>query len=113
MTMRILVLHAQLGTLRGGGENFSRNLFAALAARGHEVHAFFAADWRGRYPFAMPSGIVPHPVRGYWFENFGQSALSAVARHARALARPAAAQQQEAGKMPDLVHSMRQICASR
>jgi len=36
--LNVLVLHAELGTLRGGGENFTRNLFAAFAERGHTVH---------------------------------------------------------------------------
>lgn len=78
--MRLLVLHSQLGTLRGGGENFSRNLFSAFVALGHEVRAAFVADRMGRYPFPLPAGIEPIPVPGWWSEAFGQAALSAVGR---------------------------------
>ena len=42
--MNILVLHSELGVLRGGGENFTRNLFAAFHKRGHDVRAAFR--WR-------------------------------------------------------------------
>ena len=78
--MRLLVLHSQLGTLRGGGENFSRNLFTSFAARGHQVQAAFAADPLGRYPFPLPAGVEPMPVKGWWSENIGQATLSAVGR---------------------------------
>src|SRR5258708_32145532 len=40
-SMKVLVLHSELGVLRGGGENFTRNLFAAFAERGHSVAAAF------------------------------------------------------------------------
>jgi hypothetical protein len=46
--MKILVLHSELGVLRGGGENFTRNLFDALHKRGHQVVAAFLADEGGR-----------------------------------------------------------------
>jgi glycosyltransferase involved in cell wall biosynthesis len=78
--MRLLVLHSQLGTLRGGGENFSRNLFTAFATLGHQVRAAFAADLFGRYPFALPAGIEAMPIRGWWSDTLGQATLSAVGR---------------------------------
>ena len=78
--MRLLVLHSQLGTLRGGGENFSRNLFASFAALGHDVRAAFAADSFGRYPFPLPTGIEAMPIRGWWSDTLGQATLSAVGR---------------------------------
>jgi len=78
--MRVLVLHSELGTLRGGGENFTRNLFASFVDRGHHVRAAFAADPFGRYPFRLPERIEPIPVRGLWSETLGQGALSAVGR---------------------------------
>ena len=76
--MRVLVLHAKLGVLRGGGENFSRNLFAAFGERGHRVKAAFVADWTGRYPFPMPSNVEAIPMRGWWSTNLGQATMSAV-----------------------------------
>jgi glycosyltransferase involved in cell wall biosynthesis len=85
--MRVLVLHSELGTLRGGGENFTRNLFAQFAALGHSVRAAFTADPLGRYPFALPGAIEPLPIRGLWSEHFGQATLSAVGR--RLTSRPA------------------------
>jgi glycosyltransferase involved in cell wall biosynthesis len=78
--MRVLILHCELGTLRGGGENFTRNLFASFAARGHTVRAAFTADPLGRYPFALPAGIEPMPIRGWDARGFGQATLSAVGR---------------------------------
>jgi glycosyltransferase involved in cell wall biosynthesis len=78
--MKVLVLHAELGTLRGGGENFTRNLFTAFGGLGHQVTAAFTASPSGRYPFALPPGIEPIPVSGLWSRNFGQAALSAVGR---------------------------------
>ena len=78
--LNVLVLHAELGTLRGGGENFTRNLFAAFAARGHTVTAAFTADPFGHYPFAPPEVIRPVPIRGVWSRSFGQATLSAVNR---------------------------------
>jgi glycosyltransferase involved in cell wall biosynthesis len=78
--MRVLVLHSELGTLRGGGENFTRNLFASFVALGHEVSAAFVADPFGRYPFQLPAGIKAIPIRGWWSRSFGQATLSAVNR---------------------------------
>jgi glycosyltransferase involved in cell wall biosynthesis len=78
--MRLLVLHSELGVLRGGGENFSRNLFSAFSARGHRVAAAFVADLRSRYPLSMPAGIDPIPIAGWWSSNLGQSLLSAIGR---------------------------------
>jgi glycosyltransferase involved in cell wall biosynthesis len=81
--MRILVLHAQLGTLRGGGENFTRNLFTSFVTFGHRATAAFTADLRGGYPFSLPPGLEPLPMRGWWSETIGQSAMSAVGRRLR------------------------------
>ena len=85
--MTVLVLHSELGMLRGGGENFTRNLFASFAALGHRVRAAFTADPFGRYPFPIPSAIEPVPIRGVWSENFGQATLSSIGR--RLAGRPA------------------------
>jgi glycosyltransferase involved in cell wall biosynthesis len=78
--MRVLVLHSELGTLRGGGENFTRNLFASFVSLGHEVSAAFTADPFGRYPFQVPAGITAIPIRGWWSRSFGHGTLSAVNR---------------------------------
>jgi glycosyltransferase involved in cell wall biosynthesis len=78
--MNVLVLHSELGVLRGGGENFTRNLFRAFADRGHRVAAAFVADCRKRYPFSLPEGIDPMPIAGWWSRNLGQATLSAVGR---------------------------------
>src|SRR5262249_54244461 len=79
--MNILVLHSELGVLRGGGENFSRNLFTAFTERGHCVAAAFVADRRGRYPLPLPSAILPIPIPGWWRSSLGQSTLSSVGRY--------------------------------
>src|SRR5215475_9094251 len=76
--MKVLVLHSELGVLRGGGENFTRNLFAAFAARGHHVAAAFVADRHGRYPIPLPSFIEPMPIRGWWSRKLGQATLSSM-----------------------------------
>jgi glycosyltransferase involved in cell wall biosynthesis len=76
--MKILVLQSELGVLRGGGENFTRNLFAAFRQRGHEVLAAFVADKTGGYPFPMPLGIEPIPIPGWWASELGQASLSAI-----------------------------------
>jgi glycosyltransferase involved in cell wall biosynthesis len=78
--MKILVLHSELGVLRGGGENFTKNLFTAFAERGHHVAAAFVANHRGQYPIPLPSTIEPIPSKGYWSRNFGQATLSAIGR---------------------------------
>ena len=74
--MKVLVLHSELGVLRGGGENFTRNLFTAFAERGHEVSAAFVADPRGRYPIPLPENIHAIPLSGRWSRKFGQETLS-------------------------------------
>jgi glycosyltransferase involved in cell wall biosynthesis len=76
--MKILVLHSELGVLRGGGENFTRNLFEALQKRGHQIVAAFLADRGGRYPLPMPPGIEPIPLAGWWRSEFGQACLSCI-----------------------------------
>ena len=77
--MNILVVHSELGVLRGGGENFTKNLFLAFAERGHDVSAAFIADHRGYYPIVLPAKIRPIPLAGYWSRKLGQEALSNVA----------------------------------
>src|SRR5712691_9530403 len=76
--MKVLILQSELGVLRGGGENFTRNLFTAFAARGHRVAAAFVTDRRGRYPIPLPSSIEPLPIRGWWSRKLGQATLSSV-----------------------------------
>jgi len=73
-----LVIHSELGVLRGGGENFTRNLFVAFAERGHDVSATFIADHNGRYPNLLPAKIRPIPLGGYWSRKVGQKTLSSV-----------------------------------
>jgi glycosyltransferase involved in cell wall biosynthesis len=79
--MNVLVLHSELGVLRGGGENFTRNLFTAFSERGHKVAAAFVADQRGRYPISLPSTIKPIPIRGWWSRNLGQATLLRMAKY--------------------------------
>jgi glycosyltransferase involved in cell wall biosynthesis len=79
--MKVLVLHSELGVLRGGGENVTRHLFSAFASRGHCVHAAFTADRNGRYPIPLSPGLEPVPIAGYWSSNLGQATLSSVARY--------------------------------
>src|SRR5438105_7344638 len=79
--MKVLVLHSELGVLRGGGENVTRNLFPAFAKRGHRVMAAFIADRRGRYPLSLPSDIEPIPIPGWWSRNLGQATLSWISRY--------------------------------
>lgn len=78
--MEVLVLHAQLGVLQGGGETFTRNLFTAFAERGHHVSAAFVADPSGRWPFPLPPYIKPIPIPGWWSSNLGLATLSSVGR---------------------------------
>lgn len=77
--MNILVIHSELGVLRGGGENFTRNLFQAFAGRGHKVWAAFVADHRGRYPLPLPGTFHPLPLAGRWSRKLGQDTLSRIA----------------------------------
>ncbi len=74
--MRVLVVQSELGVLRGGGENFTRNLFQAFAERGHEVWATFIADPSGGYPLALPPAFRALPLAGRWSRKLGQDALS-------------------------------------
>lgn len=78
--MKVLIIHSELGILRGGGENFTRNLFLAFADRGHDVSAAFIADHRGHYSILLPAKIQPIPLRGYWSRKLGQETLSNLAR---------------------------------
>jgi glycosyltransferase involved in cell wall biosynthesis len=78
--MKVLILHSELGVLRGGGENFTRSLFSAFAKRGHEIDAAFLADLKGKYPIPLPAGIRPIPMAGWWCPDFGQTELSAIGR---------------------------------
>lgn len=78
--MKLLVLHSELGVLRGGGENFTRMLFPAFVARGHDVAAAFAADANGRYPIPLPACIEPLPISGWWSMALGQATLSSIGR---------------------------------
>ena len=79
--MNVLVLHSELGVLRGGGENFTRNLFTAFAERGHRVAAAFVADRNGSYPIPLPPAIKAIPIRGWWSRNLGERLLSVVGRY--------------------------------
>src|SRR4051812_15383787 len=78
--MKVLILHSELGVLRGGGENFSRSLFTAFAERGHHISAAFAADIKKQYPIPIPSVIKPIPIAGWWSPDLGQAQLSTVGR---------------------------------
>jgi glycosyltransferase involved in cell wall biosynthesis len=79
--LKILVLQSELGVLRGGGENFTRNLFAEFTARGHQVTAVFTADRFGRYPISLPSIFHAVPLPGWWPMALGQSTLSSIGKH--------------------------------
>ncbi len=78
--MRVLVLHSELGVLRGGGETLTRSLLTAFAERGHHVAAAFVASPRGGYPIPLPPSIEPIPIRGWWSRNLGQATLSSIGR---------------------------------
>src|SRR5713226_10537057 len=78
--MNVLILHSELGVLRGGGENCTRNLFTAFAKRGHHVSAAFVADTKGKYRIALPSVIKPIPISGWWSRNLGEAMLSTIGR---------------------------------
>lgn len=79
--MKILVLHSELGVLRGGGENYTRNLFSEFVKRGHQVSAAFIADSHGKYSLPLPAGIEPIPIPGWWSRKFGQATLSRVGEY--------------------------------
>ena len=79
--MNILVVHSELGVLRGGGENVTRNLFEAVAKRGHNVAAAFIASRHGNYPISLPPGIDPIPLAGWWSRKLGQATLSSISRY--------------------------------
>ena len=79
--MNVLVLHSELGVLRGGGENFTRNLFSAFAGRGHGVAAAFVTSPDGRYPLPLPSVIKAIPIRGWWSSSLGAPTLSFLSRY--------------------------------
>ena len=79
--MKVLILHSELGVLRGGGENFTRSLFTAFAKRGHQIDAAFVADIKSNYPIPIPAGIRPIPLGGWWSPDFGQRELSLVGRY--------------------------------
>jgi glycosyltransferase involved in cell wall biosynthesis len=74
--VKVLILHSELGMLRGGGENFVKNLFTEFVGRGHKVYSAFAADPFSRYPVALPDFLNPIPVPGWWCRQLGQSFLS-------------------------------------
>ena len=78
--MHVLVLQSELGVLRGGGENFTRNLFAAYARRGHRVTAAFVAGRNGAYPIPLPPGLQPVPLSGLWSMTCGQPTMARVGR---------------------------------
>lgn len=76
--MKVLILHSELGVLRGGGENFTRNLFVAFAKRGHDVAAAFVANRHSWYPIPLPAHIKPIPMAGWWSRKLGQEFLSSI-----------------------------------
>jgi len=76
--MKVLVVHSELGVLRGGGENFTKNLFSAFAERGHHVKAAFLADHESRYPIPLPPNMEPLPIPGWWSRNAGQELFSLI-----------------------------------
>src|SRR4029453_12736872 len=78
--MKVLVLQSELGVLRGGGENFTRNLFTAFAERGHQVAAAFITRRRGEYPVHLPPSIVPIPIPGSWSVSSLRSTVSLFGR---------------------------------
>ena len=78
--MKVLILHSELGVLRGGGENFTRSLFTAFAERGHQIDAAFVADMGKKFPIPLPAGIRPIPMAGWWCRDFAQRGLSTLGR---------------------------------
>lgn len=81
--MNVLVLHPNLGELRGGGETFTRKVFTAFVERGHRVVAVFRADRHGNYPIPLPPNIEPIPVPIWGPRKFGQATLSAIGQRLR------------------------------
>jgi len=79
--MKILILHSELGVLRGGGEYFTRNLFAEFIKRGHQVSAAFVADSKGRYAYSIPANIEPIVLSGWWSRKLGQATLSRIGEY--------------------------------
>jgi glycosyltransferase involved in cell wall biosynthesis len=79
--MKVLILHSELGVLRGGGENFTRSLFSAFRERGHQIEAAFVAGVNNNYPIPIPAGIRPVPIPGWWSPDFGQRELSVIGRY--------------------------------
>src|SRR5262245_54673026 len=78
--MNVLILHSELGVLRGGGANFTRSLFPAFATKGDHMAAAFVAGISKSYPIPIPSGIRPIPIAGWWSPDFGQATFSAMGR---------------------------------
>ena len=85
--MKVLILQSELGVLRGGGETFTRSLFAAFAARGHSVTAAFVADRQGYYPLSLPLGIKAIPLKGWWSRKLGEATLNSIGRRVTCNAR--------------------------
>jgi glycosyltransferase involved in cell wall biosynthesis len=79
--MKVLVLQSELGVLRGGGENFTRNLFTAFAERGHLISAAFFSDNRGQYPIPLPATVEPIPIPVWSSANLGQETLASIGRY--------------------------------
>jgi len=79
----VLILHSELGVLRGGGENFTRNLFGILTKRDYDVSAAFVAPVSGSYEVPLPPRIKAIPLRGFWRRKPGQRALAVIERHVR------------------------------
>src|SRR5438876_9144538 len=78
LLVKVLILHSELGVLRGGGENFTRNLFVAFAKRGHDVAAAFVANRNSKYLIPLPAHIKPIPIAGWWSRKLGQEFLSSI-----------------------------------
>jgi len=79
--LKILILHSELGVLRGGGENYTRNLFSEFLKRGHQVSAAFISGPDGKYALPIPAGIEPIPIPGRWSRKFGQVTLSKIGEY--------------------------------
>ena len=79
--MKILVLHSELGVLRGGGEYYTRNLFSEFVKRGHQVSVAFVTDSKGRYAYSIPEDMEPIPLPGWWSRKFGENVLSRIGEY--------------------------------